>query len=116
MVRNETPRDIHYPADRRFNTNNKCHFTNPVYALFNHEAFNVACHGNCCVYAAGDNTFENPTGRFAPDRDRTSEEARRLLGCSDTGPNKINVMQSFSDGHAVSFGWEQLWRLFRRCW
>ncbi|KAL0580887.1 hypothetical protein V5O48_001080 [Marasmius crinis-equi] len=87
--------------DSVFNTNNICHFTNPTYQLINHDAFNVACHGNCCVYAAGDNAFESPTGGFVPDRDRTFEEAGGLLGCGDPGSNKINVMQSFSDGHAV---------------
>ncbi|KAL0581217.1 hypothetical protein V5O48_000805 [Marasmius crinis-equi] len=87
--------------DSVFNTGNICHFTNVIYQLVDHEAYNVACHGDCCVYAAGDSAFEDPQGGYLPDRDRTFEEAAGLLGCGDPSTNKINVMQSFSDNHAV---------------
>ncbi|KAJ8496319.1 hypothetical protein ONZ45_g12516 [Pleurotus djamor] len=87
--------------DSVFNTNNVCHFTNPTYQLFNHEAFNVACHGNCCVYVAGDNAFEDPQGGFVIDGDRIFQEAAGLMGCGDPNGNTINAMQSFSDSHAT---------------
>ncbi|PWN88748.1 hypothetical protein FA10DRAFT_172357 [Acaromyces ingoldii] len=80
---------------------NVCHFTNPLANLYNHDAYNVACHGDCCVYAAGDNAFEDPQGGFTLDRDRFYEEAGGLLGCADASKNKVNGLQNFSDGHHI---------------
>ncbi|KAJ7664085.1 hypothetical protein B0H17DRAFT_1336823 [Mycena rosella] len=52
-------------------------------------AYNVACHGNCCTY------FSIPGGNFPNtlDRDSIRNRAASLLGCGDSGKNKINGLQ-----------------------
>ncbi|CAL1699320.1 unnamed protein product [Somion occarium] len=74
---------------------NVCHYSNPWNGDINAVAYNVACHGNCCVYVARSGN---------PDKEQTRKEAQGLLGCGDTGSNKINGLDYFPDGHGVCLG------------
>ncbi|CAL1706547.1 unnamed protein product [Somion occarium] len=73
-------------------TSNVCHYTNPISLEIDAVAHNVACHGNCCVYVARSDN---------PDKEQTRTEAQGLLGCGDTGANKINGLDFFADRHGV---------------
>ncbi|GJE91170.1 hypothetical protein PsYK624_073190 [Phanerochaete sordida] len=65
---------------------NVCHYTNGLH--FNQDAYNVACHGNCCVYYA--NGFRT-TPNF--DSESIRSRAASLMGCGDTAKNSINALQ-----------------------
>ncbi|KAJ7926363.1 hypothetical protein B0H13DRAFT_1599678, partial [Mycena leptocephala] len=61
--------------------------------IFDREfAYNVACHGNCCVYVARVDESDLPGMR-----DQIRNEAAGLFGCADGSVNKINGMQQFND-------------------
>ncbi|KAJ8088414.1 hypothetical protein AAF712_005214 [Marasmius tenuissimus] len=77
-----------------FNTANTCSYLNPWIVPFPQTAYNVACKGNCCVYVAGYESYDIS-------RVDTRRQAQGLLGCADTGKDKINAMQKFDDGHGV---------------
>lgn len=74
-----------------------CTYTNPFTTALPTTAYNVACKGECCVYVAA-------TGADTVLKETTRQEALGLLGCGDSGSNKINGMQKFDDGHAVCIG------------
>ncbi|GJE91139.1 hypothetical protein PsYK624_072880 [Phanerochaete sordida] len=65
---------------------NVCHYTNGL--QFNQEAYNVACHGNCCAYYA--NGFRTQPNF---DSDSIRSRAASLLGCGDTDKDSINGLQ-----------------------
>ncbi|ORX36082.1 hypothetical protein BD324DRAFT_630088 [Kockovaella imperatae] len=85
--------------DAAFNTGNICHYSNVIEnGGIPAEAYNVACHGNCCVYVAG--YAANQIDKYF-----TQEQAQGLLGCGDTANNKINALQTFDDhGVCISSG------------
>lgn len=47
-----------------------------------------------CVYVAG-------VAASALDKEKTRQEAEGLLGCGDTGKNRVNALNTFADGHGV---------------
>ncbi|KAI5474418.1 hypothetical protein MNV49_003359 [Pseudohyphozyma bogoriensis] len=62
-------------------------------------AYNMACHGNCCVYAAG------RASGVDYDKYTTQSEAAGLLGCGDASSDQINALQTFTDhGICISDG------------
>lgn len=65
---------------------NVCHYSNGL--QFNQKAYNVACHGNCCVYYA--NGFRTQPNF---DKELIRSRAAALMGCGDPAKNKINGLQ-----------------------
>ncbi|KAJ7874863.1 hypothetical protein B0H13DRAFT_2348434 [Mycena leptocephala] len=63
-------------------------WSSPTPGWINIEAYNVACHGNCCAY------YSPYPGRSATlDQEITRQRAASLLGCGDTDVNKINGLE-----------------------
>ncbi|KAJ7327880.1 hypothetical protein DFH08DRAFT_967672 [Mycena albidolilacea] len=67
---------------------NKCHWSNARPGWQNNEAFNVACHGNCCAYYSA-----YPGRPSTLDSEITRQRAASLLGCGATNVNKINGLE-----------------------
>ncbi|KAI5478839.1 hypothetical protein MNV49_004571 [Pseudohyphozyma bogoriensis] len=84
-----------------FNWNNVCHFTNVLANVYDYPAYNAACFGNCCVYVTGPSTKIPAALDITASSETIRQNAAGLLGCGDTGANKVNAMQKFDDGHAV---------------
>ncbi|KAJ7598833.1 hypothetical protein C8J56DRAFT_1092710 [Mycena floridula] len=76
--------------------NNVCHYTNPISVEIDAEAFNVACHGNCCVYVA-----RVAAADLDGKKEQIRNEAAGLFGCGDPSVDKVNAMQEFDDKHGT---------------
>ncbi|CAA7259340.1 unnamed protein product [Cyclocybe aegerita] len=76
---------------------NLCHYTNPQDLKFNYPAYNTACRGECCVYYASGDSDEGPV----PNAETIRSRAAGLLGCGDTGSNKVNALGVAGDGSGV---------------
>ncbi|KAJ6567932.1 hypothetical protein DFH09DRAFT_437531 [Mycena vulgaris] len=67
---------------------NVCHWSSARPGWYNVEAYNVACHGNCCAY------YGPYPGRSATfDQELIRQRAASLLGCGDASVNKINGLE-----------------------
>ncbi|KAJ6538161.1 hypothetical protein DFH09DRAFT_1399900 [Mycena vulgaris] len=59
------------------------------------EAYNTACHGNCCVY------FASKVAGGKPDKEQTRQDAMSLFGCVDMSSNKVNVLLFTEQAYGV---------------
>ncbi|KAK7453235.1 hypothetical protein VKT23_011911 [Stygiomarasmius scandens] len=76
--------------------NNKCHYTNPFTREFNAEAYNVGCHGECCVYVA-----RIPSDQIQDQSESIRSIAAGLMGCADTSKGKVNAVNQLENGIGI---------------
>ncbi|WVR03730.1 hypothetical protein IAU60_000725 [Kwoniella sp. DSM 27419] len=78
-----------------YNTGNTCTFNQITSNKLGATAYNLACHGDCCVYYADQfaDWQQPPVPSINPEALRIN--AGSLLGCGDAGANKVNVLGNF---------------------